>query len=130
MSPLSKASQPERGGLAKAENTGVATRSLGPGDWGGRAPTASSLPWCGPAAHRGLAPAPLGPGLHLHPQDISKEMHRLEAVPHFENEVQSSTSGHGYQHENRVPGRGTPRPPNREGSTGDVTNTRPRARVR
>ncbi|KAK7803796.1 hypothetical protein U0070_001758 [Myodes glareolus] len=38
--------------------------------------------------------SPARPALHLHPQDISKEVHRLEAVPHFEYEMQSSTSGH------------------------------------
>lgn len=48
-----------------------------------------------------VPPARVGPPrsrLHLHPQDITIEMCRLEAVSHFEYEVQSSASRHDHQH--------------------------------
>lgn len=40
---------------------------------------------------------PPRPRLHLHPQDITIEMCRLEAVAHFEYEVQSSASRHDHR---------------------------------
>lgn len=46
-----------------------------------------------PPSHVG----PPRPRLHLHPQDITIEMCRLEAVSHFEYEVQSSASRHDHR---------------------------------
>lgn len=55
-------------------------------------------------------------------------MHRLEAVPHFEYEVQSSTRGHDSHREDRVflRWRATP-PTDPEQPPCDVTSTRPRS---
>lgn len=62
--------------------------------------------------------SPPPPRLHLHPQDIAKETRGLEAVSHFEHEVQSSTSSHSETHRQEAARAGR-----------DVTGPRRRASV-